>query len=80
MAVYGEDLGVAGDVGKVVVVGARLDSAAVAAHKLDLGMEGGRGLVEGVVVVVVGVGVAGAGGGVAGIHGARVWNWEGTGN
>jgi len=80
VAVYGEDLGVAGDVGEVVVVGAGLDSAAVAAHELDLELEGGRGIVEGVVVVVVvGVGVAGARGGVAGIHGARVWELGGNG-
>ena len=76
VAVDGEDLGVAGDVGEVVVVGAGLDAAAEAAHELDLG----RGVVEGraavVVVVVGGVGVAGARGGVARIHGdggVRVW-------
>lgn len=54
----GEDLGVAADVGEVVVVWPGLDFAAVAAHELDPvgGRRWWRGLfVEGVVVVLVGV-------------------------
>lgn len=59
MAVDDHDTGVAADVAERLVVWARDDVAAVAAHEAELGVSGKR--------FVPGVGVAGAGGGVYGI-------------